>query len=533
MKWKLLLSSLAITSTAIAQQHELTIAIVGANQAEIRWPAKPGGYYLEYKTLLPGSTWTALDATPTEITGTFRISIPLSDTARYFRLTTGPNIVYVDATAGSDRNTGAVLQPVATIERALQLAANSTRKDIYVAKGAYNLNGGTLSLIGGVNLRGSLDPANAWTRSANIETFIVGGPVALEAINLAAPTTLEGFSIEAAAASAPGESSYGIIAANSQLTIRNNIIIANEGRAGQDAPARPAAADANRGLNGGPGSCDSNNPGAFGLGGTSDIGRAGGAGGRGGTSGARGANALAGSGGALGGQGGNFGNPGVRGQNGIDGARGTHGSNGSLPASAWSISNNRFLASAGLPGIDGTPGHGAGGGGGGGGQDCFACQEGAGNGGGGGGAGAPAGLGAVGGQGGGASLGLLIIGGNVTAENNTINVQSGGNGGKGGNGGAGGRGGDPGLGGVNCITDVGGGGNGGRGGDGGSGGNGSGGAGGPSIGILVLGQAQLASNTITHKSGGLGGPGGSNNAVPAAPAGPAGAAAAIIVEPLP
>lgn len=159
-------------------------------------------------------------------------------------------------------------------------------------------------------------------------------------------------------------------------------------------------------------------------------------------------------------------------------------------------------------GSDGIPGEGGGGGGGGANGRTYttctpvvisdATPRGAS--GGAGGSGGCGGPGGGGGQGGGASIAVLAQGVRLRFQGSELRTGSGGVGGSGGQGGSGGAGGQGGAGGSSyCIRNASNsstsvtyaGGKGGDGGSGGAGGHGAGGAGGPSLGIVVLGTADI------------------------------------------
>jgi hypothetical protein len=163
-----------------------------------------------------------------------------------------------------------------------------------------------------------------------------------------------------------------------------------------------------------------------------------------------------------------------------------------------------------MRGGQGSPGAvGAGGGGGGSGGYAVSMRNGihpvSGRSGGGGGGGGCGGEGGIGGQQGGASIPLVLFESSVQTGDLVLVSGPGGRGGSGGTGGTGGAGGQGHLGeigrkvtvyGTACVNQApGNGGIGGHGGQGGAGGGGGGGDGGPSVGIALVGNAKVDSNS--------------------------------------
>jgi hypothetical protein len=530
-------------------QPNLRISRAGTN-AVIAWPAASSGFTLQQMDGMTGSTgWTAVATSPLVVGDDNTFTWPATNVAGFFRLFCNPvnpdvpDNSFFDANCdgidgdgsravfvapppfGSDANPGTMQQPLATVEKGIQLAGAATPvKDVYVARGTYT-PAGTLALVSGVSLYGQYDGTTNWTRAATNITTINGAVTAVLAQNLAADTHVEGFYITAANATGLGLSSYGVrvVGGTGNLILRYNSITAGTGGDGIAGGSGADGPVGNPGLAGGPGSCDSNIPGgAGGPGGSSDCARTGGAGGKGGNFGANAGSAgSTGAGGTAGGGGGAGGDPGARGSDGANGVNGGDGSNG-IPTTYWgSVAGDSYSPATGAVGISGGAGNGGGGGGGGGGQGCFFCNDGPGNGGGGGGAGGCAGQPGAGGGGGGGSFAVYLAGGRATIDGNVLRTSDGGRGGSGGRGGLGGSGGAAGLGSTVCTGEVGAGGNGGRGGDAGASGSGSGGPGGPSVGVLHTPTASVfvGANAIIKGLAGPGGPGGANAVLGAAPAG--------------
>ncbi len=418
--------------------------------------------------------------------------------------------IFVSVT-GNDMNSGKIHAPLATLEKAMEVAAASSVRDIYVSKGIYTLTK-TLMVENGVSLYGLYDAQSSWQRGITNKVVINGPQNVLSFKNNTLSSTLNGFEINASDATAPGSSSQAITISNCTGLI---MLTGNTVKSGKGADGLPGAAggkgnDGGNGGDGGNGLCDGNTPGSEGAMGISSCGLNGGKGGSGGVHNNNGGPGQSGSSGATGGTGGNWGDPGKAGIKGTDGINGIPGIRGAASGAQYLVNTDGYSPSDGQNGTDGTHGTGGGGGGGGGGQSCTFCDDGTGNGGGGGGAAGCKGAGGSAGKGGGASIGVYIFNSKAYLENNIIATKAGGNGGRGGDGGQGGLGGLPGKGGVACIGEVGAGGDGGKGGNGGHGAGASGGNGGPSTGISIDAGSTVSGvlNTYTTGFGGSGGSGG-------------------------
>jgi hypothetical protein len=553
----LLLVGAAFFLPATLSQPNVRISRVGTN-AVIAWPAPSSGFTLQQIDRIMGSTgWTTVATSPVLAGSDNTLTLPATNLTGFFRLLCNPvnpdvpdnaffdsncdgidgdpsRAVFVASPPfGSDASPGTMLQPVATLEKGIQLAGAATPvKDVYAARGTYN-SSGPLLLVSGVSLYGQYDGTTNWARAATNITTIEGDVTAILAQNLAAETHVEGFSVTSANATGPGLSSYGVrvVGGSGELVLRYNSIAAGAGAGGIAGAFGNDGTGGGPGMAGGPGDCNQNRPGGVGgPGGTSLCGRSGGSGGKGGDFGANaGSSGVSGVGGAAGGGGGAGGDPGTRGGDGVSGARGANGTNG-IPASYWGTSvGGSYSPATGPSGTSGSHGNGGGGGGGGGGQGCFFCDTGPGNGGGGGGAGGCAGPPGSGGSGGGGSFAIFIASGRVTIDGNVLRTSDGGRGGTGGRGGLGGTGGGPGPGTTVCTGEVGAGGNGGRGGDAGASGSGSGGPGGPSVGVLHFSTSvTFGTNDILTGLGGPGGTGGANVVLGVAPNGLPGVSGKII-----
>jgi len=136
--------------------------------------------------------------------------------------------------AGDDSYTGSSLLPVATLSKAIQLAAAaSPRKPVHVAAGAYTIST-TLSLASGVHVYGQFSGPPDWQRDAQYETIISGPATAVLAQDIAEETHLEGFTIRSADAAGLGQSSYAlrIVDSAGPVVVRFNTILPGHGAAG-------------------------------------------------------------------------------------------------------------------------------------------------------------------------------------------------------------------------------------------------------------------------------------------------------------
>jgi cysteine-rich repeat protein len=428
-------------------------------------------------------------------------------------------VVFVSA-SGDDTDPGTRAAPKATLQAGVEAAQLQGYGDVFVAAGSY-FPTQTVALRNGVSVTGGFDPVS-WAPEAGT-TQIFGPSEVLYVQGFNVPTTLQGLSLQAAAAS-NGDSSYGLRVVDSiLLTIRGFTIVAGAGAEGEDGATLGPRENGLPGTAGGNGSADGTVRGAAGAGGNDYCVR----GGNGGTGGAAGVHPGdtgtdgrggpcngAGLGGAGGpGSAGTFGvaaQPGTAGADGVAGTPGAPGAGGDGGGEA----GFRWRGSDGDQGGYGTDGSGGGGGGGGGGNFDFRLEgpqdpPDTGAGGGGGGAGGRYGPTGYGGDAGTGSFGIYLYQSSVTVEDSVINTGPGGAGGSGGTGRSGGMGGAGGDGGQGAEG-SGAGGRGGRGGNGGRGGDGGGGSGGVSFPILV-GEGSALTESGNTLVPGPGGPGGGPN----------------------
>lgn len=429
------------------------------------------------------------------------------------------------AVNGNATNAGTRLAPLSTITDGIAKAIALGKKQIYVSAGNYNEK---VVLSNGISIFGGYNASLNWERNNSNEVHIIsnvvesGNLIAIEAINISLPTTLDRVFVKTLDASLPSISNYAVYLNNSSgVTLKNCVITSGNGGGGQSGANGVVGANGLNGNFGQNGDCNANLGGNGGAGAPNGAcGTAGGNGGKGGygnSSGYYGQNGTgSGGGNGMGGPGGIAGNPGMAGGNGTIGSSGINGNNGA-GGSGGSIVSGFWKGNDGLTGTNGTNGHGGGGGGGGGGNYCALCTAGKGNGGGGGGGGGCFGTAGNGGTAGGSSFGVFAINCNgAQIISNSIFSGNGGNGGSGGNAGLGGSGGIGGYGGSYCTSDIGRGGNGGNGGNGGRGGFGGGGAGGSSYALYLINSASISptANTLGAGSAGAGGTSGGNAGSP-------------------
>ena len=446
--------------------------------------------------------------------------------------------VFVDSQVGDDGDDGLSTQTaVETIARGLEIAASfSPPRPVLVAAGQYEES---IVLESGVGIYGGY-ASGSWSRDIDRNPTIVLGtePRTLVASGLRSSVEIQGLVIRGPSFAGGGQSTYAVWARDlpaDLLSLRHCTIEGGEAGAGDD------GVDGATGANGDDGD----------VGGGSACGADGGAGGSGLV-----CPSLAGSPGLAGGsmtavgQGGAAGlslcdsgcdDLGSNGSPGFPGATGAVGMGAAPPTDALGEFDGDGWWSA-VPGAPATAGdHGGGGGGGGaGGYDndpapfCLFDMNGPGGDGGHGGAGGcggePGGIGMPGG----ASFAVVAIDASITVANTRVVM---GNGGDGGHGGDGGPGGLFGVGGPGMILPgATTGGDGGDGGVGGGGGGGAGGCGGPSIGIALVGMAEVASTDVDLTAGqpgqpGLGGSGGATGGGgPVASAGGDGCAGVVMEE---
>lgn len=423
------------------------------------------------------------------------------------------------AIGGDDLGEGTIDGPVASVQRAVDVAAQSGASQILLAAGDFDLDE-TLVLPDGVGLHGGYEPEAGWRRG-DAFTVLNGPAVAIVARALPAGATLSRLTVRAADAEEPGGASIALLAVGSGgVTLYDGVSLeAGRGADGLDGASGADGRAGRAGADGEPGAPDNEErPGAGGAGATRPAcAAAGGDGGEGGA-GARvmgdfdGQAGADGVGGTPGGAGGRNNADSRDGEDGATGARGARGEDGA-PGDAVGrltpdpLTGLRYGAAAGGAGLPGAPGGGGGGGGGGAGQGGPLVVNGAGNGGGGGGAGGCPGAGGGGGGGGGASIALVVVDTPLVLDDVFLVTAGGGAGGGGGDGGAGGPGGAGGAGADEAPGEIGIGGAGGPGGRGGRGGHGAGGGGGPSVGLwMVGGPAPRADVVFELGPAGVGGP---------------------------
>ncbi|MCA9540404.1 MAG: DUF1565 domain-containing protein, partial [Myxococcales bacterium] len=160
--------------------------------------------------------------------------------------------VFVSPTRGNDQSPGTAEAPVATLGRALALAAPD-RRPVLLAVGDYALGEAPVVMPSGVSVHGGyvFEPdGDEWTRVSPDDgvgrtTRLLGGPRVLTYQNLNAPTLLDLVVVQAADAPA-GRSSTAIFArgVGDWLTLRQVEVRAGRGGRGRNGTAGERAIDA-------------------------------------------------------------------------------------------------------------------------------------------------------------------------------------------------------------------------------------------------------------------------------------------------
>ncbi len=459
------------------------------------------------------------------------------------------NAIFVDTLGGASANPGSKALPKKTIGEGIAAAQAQGKKDVYVSQGIY---AETVTLVSGISLYGSYNAAAGWSRAvSNLTLILSSASVGVRGSNLSLPTTVQLFSINAAAATGLGQSSIGVFITDSAggVTLSNLTVSNGNGSAGLDGNNGSTPTQGSPGGNA-PGFPTRGNQGFSACGATGGFGGQGVSGTTGGQQGVTGSQAPGGGFGATGGNPGGGGscsltsatNGGAAPAVGSTGQPGNGGIGGTASAAIGVLNaSSLYLPPVGGSGGNGTPGGGGGGGGSGGGTQhgsgfaCLGCSNNTSGGGGGGGGGGCGGFGGLGGRGGGGSFAIASINSVVTIDASKLTTGNGGKGGDGGDGSTGaiggpGGSGSPGQASTECSDKTAGSGaNGSSGGQGGRGGGGAGGPGGPAICVFYKGTAPNTSSlNCTTGAPGAGGPGGSG--FQAAQNGPPGQAGTVLAS---
>jgi len=416
--------------------------------------------------------------------------------------------IYV-AKSGDDMNDGSMGAPVASLAKAVELAA-AAAKPVYACAEEF---AEAVSVPAGVSIYGGLDCASGSWKYVGDTTKTVIAPAAdmvpLTLLGGAGITNVSDVEARALDATLPGGSSIAAIADGSQATLVRVRLVAGTGRDGDNGTTPDPI-----------GATDPNSPDIKGSDGTAactiavetpggeekaNITCATAIGGKGGSG--MEASGTAGADGqplpdpnpdawGLGGAGASGGSC----KSGGDGTFGSDGAPGAGGSTLGMLSATGITGASGASGEPGTPGQG--GGGGGGAKGKAGCAGGSGGSGGAGGCGGPGGLG---GQAGGSSIALISVNASLTLTDVTMKVSAGGKGGDGADGQNGSIGGLGGLGGAAAAGTFKGC-SGGEGGVGGFGGKGGGGRGGHSLGLAYMGGVAPTSGFTVEL--GMAGPGG-------------------------
>jgi hypothetical protein len=432
------------------------------------------------------------------------------------------------STNGKDANKGTKESPVATLAKAVELAAKKGSR-VYACAEMFEE---ALVLDVPAEVYGGLECEKTWAYVGDEKkTTLTAGADAIPLIlkSGASDARIVDFAIHAADAVMEGGSSIAVLAdsATAEL-VRCELVAGNGAKGSAGAPGDPNGMSAVSGAagNSGANACSdldgTPGPDATLVGGAKVTNNCSGdvsVGGRGGD------------GDVLSGSDGSAGQIGVAGQAGKGepsagmwdctagsglGNSGSSGETGSPGLGATGLGAISATGFAGASGTAGTPGKaGQGGGGGGGAKGGMICPGGVAGSGASGGSGGSGGCGGLPGQGGGpggASIALVSLQAPITLTDCTLTAGKGGDGGAGGDLQPGGAGGIPGFGGQGvggskaaCA--------GGQGGAGGNGGPGGGGLGGPSLGIAFQGKPpdRQGKTVVTPGAPGAGGSGGSVN----------------------
>jgi hypothetical protein len=397
-----------------------------------------------------------------------------------------PNAIYVDHQTGSDNNDGNPNDPVATINKAIELSQSQSKDSIIIAAGLYEekvlpLDGNILlgsysrtswtPILSGypVTRIQNTDPSEATGSALFIENKML---ISVKHIEIVGRNCFTGCS-----------TAYAAIILNSQdITLDSLNVIAGNGSQGS------RGNDGSDGINGQDGSDATFSSGGIGGG------FSGGDGGINDNDGEPGINGSQGFAPGAGGAGGSAAAVNQSAEPGNDGGDGGDGNDGFGGSSFGVIQNGYYQQSIGGDGSIGSDGGGGGGGGSGGGINIEVN-------GGGGGAFGTGGQRGTGGESGGGSFGLWVSSSSVVVNNSSLHGGSAGNGGSGGVGGIGGAGGSGGSAAFECGPA------GGDGGDGGKGGHGGGGSGGPSFCIYSSNTSQIITDNVNFVIGYAGQPG--------------------------
>jgi hypothetical protein len=117
------------------------------------------------------------------------------------------------STSGSDVAAGTRTAPLRTISHAISVAAVE-QQDVYISQGTYRES---VALADGVDLHGGYD-STTWTRGPSYQVVINASPIAVLADSITAQ--LDSLTIDSRGPVEPGQSSYGILARASSLTLR-------------------------------------------------------------------------------------------------------------------------------------------------------------------------------------------------------------------------------------------------------------------------------------------------------------------------
>jgi hypothetical protein len=208
--------------------------------------------------------------------------------------------IFVDASTGSDSNSGAFGSPVKTITKGIQLAsASNPVKYVIVSEGNYYE---TFTLANGVSIYGGYSRAHNWVRSNSYIVNVYPDSSGIRGSNITNRTDIDRINIYAADATVASGSSYGMFLSNSTNIYINRCTIMG-GKGGDGTNGANGISNNPSTMNGSPGQpgcedstgfCDSCARPQGGAGGISACGMNGGRGGNAGHSDNYGDNGSAG-----------------------------------------------------------------------------------------------------------------------------------------------------------------------------------------------------------------------------------------------
>lgn len=136
------------------------------------------------------------------------------------------------ANTGSRTAAGTRERPIDTIQAAIDLAKR-VGKRVYVCGGTYEE---AITVVDSISIIGGLDcTANEWRNGGPVTRIVSPTSPAMHASDIVSPTRIEGIELVAPDATAPSQSSIGLLIGNSRgLVIARSTIIAGDAAKGED-----------------------------------------------------------------------------------------------------------------------------------------------------------------------------------------------------------------------------------------------------------------------------------------------------------